>query len=365
MPLHLTVSDLSALPATTFAGNITLNNPYTLTLSAMSSGRVVYTGTGGVLQSGATFAFDGNKLSLTTTGSTGGILVGGDAALFRGAADRWETPDSVYINGGYLGVGVAPTSTYQIYSRFSGTTSTASTMVFGETFFTASSTPSSQRPRALFFSANQGGAVNYTDALGATGFEGIAGTSSSLTSEGVCGGIVGTQNTGSGTLVRACGLLSNTPTNSGGGHITNTRMIDIAAPNAFTANSQARIGLRIGAIPDPGVYTGTTACGIQFNSTSGAARDGILWGTDTNLYRSAADTLKTDDSFHVGTTFRHLGTNLGFYNATATTQSTGWSVTGGYTTDKAFDPETAGALEVARVLGTLVDALKSYGLLGG
>ncbi|MGI5292782.1 hypothetical protein ACQEVF_57055 [Nonomuraea polychroma] len=46
----------------------------------------------------------------------------------------------------------------------------------------------------------------------------------------------------------------------------------------------------------------------------------IEWGPgnaarDTNLYRSAADTLKTDDSFHIGGAFRHLGTSLGFYNA--------------------------------------------------
>lgn len=38
---------------------------------------------------------------------------------------------------------------------------------------------------------------------------------------------------------------------------------------------------------------------------------------DTNLYRSAADVLKTDDSVHVGADLRHLGSNLGFYNATA------------------------------------------------
>lgn len=44
--------------------------------------------------------------------------------------------------------------------------------------------------------------------------------------------------------------------------------------------------------------------------------------------------------------------------------STGWSVTGGYTADKAFDPESTTQLEIGRVLGTLIDALKTYGLLG-
>lgn len=46
----------------------------------------------------------------------------------------------------------------------------------------------------------------------------------------------------------------------------------------------------------------------------------IEWGSgaataDTNLYRSAADTLKTDDALHIGAALRHLGTQAGFYGA--------------------------------------------------
>lgn len=43
----------------------------------------------------------------------------------------------------------------------------------------------------------------------------------------------------------------------------------------------------------------------------------------------------------------------------------GWSVTAGYTADRALDPESTTLTEVARVLGTLIDALKAKGLLGG
>ena len=57
--------------------------------------------------------------------------------------------------------------------------------------------------------------------------------------------------------------------------------------------------------------------------------DGRLhWGAggstvvDTNLYRSAADTLKTDDSLHVGATLRHLGSSLGFFNAAPVSKQT-------------------------------------------
>lgn len=41
----------------------------------------------------------------------------------------------------------------------------------------------------------------------------------------------------------------------------------------------------------------------------------------------------------------------------------GWTVTPGYTSDKTFNPESTDITEVARVLGSLVDALKSKGLL--
>lgn len=43
---------------------------------------------------------------------------------------------------------------------------------------------------------------------------------------------------------------------------------------------------------------------------------------DVKLYRSGVNTLKTDTGFHVGTQFRHLGSTLGFYNATAVSKPT-------------------------------------------
>lgn len=46
------------------------------------------------------------------------------------------------------------------------------------------------------------------------------------------------------------------------------------------------------------------------------------------------------------------------------TPNTGWSVTAGYTVDKAFNPESTTVTEVARALGTLIDALKAQNILG-
>jgi hypothetical protein len=55
---------------------------------------------------------------------------------------------------------------------------------------------------------------------------------------------------------------------------------------------------------------------------------------------------------------------LAFWNATPVVQSTGWTVTAGYTTDKAFNPASTTINEIANVLGTLIDQLKTYGILG-
>jgi hypothetical protein len=67
-----------------------------------------------------------------------------------------------------------------------------------------------------------------------------------------------------------------------------------------------------------------------------------------------------------GTRYGTLGTQKqGWWGATPVIQSTGWSVTPGYSADKALNPEATTVTEVARVLGTLIDTLKSYGQLGG
>lgn len=55
---------------------------------------------------------------------------------------------------------------------------------------------------------------------------------------------------------------------------------------------------------------------------------------------------------------------FGWWNATPVVQNTGWSISAGYTVLKAWDPNTATLAGLARVVATLQDALKSYGLLG-
>lgn len=67
----------------------------------------------------------------------------------------------------------------------------------------------------------------------------------------------------------------------------------------------------------------------------------------------------------VGSKFATFATaKMGWWGATPVVQNTGWAATAGYTADKAFNPQTTTLAELANVVGTLIDTLKTYGLLG-
>lgn len=72
----------------------------------------------------------------------------------------------------------------------------------------------------------------------------------------------------------------------------NNTAVSGAGVNRFTINNSGNIGLS-------GLTESSTMNGrLNFRADT-TATEGIYWGTDTNLYRSAADTLKTDDNLIV------------------------------------------------------------------
>jgi len=115
--------------------------------------------------------------------------------------------------------------------------------------------------------------------------------------------------------------------------VSNNGTLDLNEDSTAGANARLRIG-------------GTGKTTVQVQPGTPGADVGITIGADTNLYRSAADTLKTDDSFHVAANLAHLGSNLGFFNTAATTKKT---VTGSRATGAA--------------LTSLLTQLASYGLI--
>lgn len=141
-------------------------------------------------------------------------------------------------------------------------------------------------------------------------------------------------------------------------------------------SAATNIGIQVGV-------AGTNTLWLGSNADSTTANAGIVFGLskDVNLYRSAANTLKTDDALAVAylylaeaadiavgtTTGSKFGTSatqkLGFWGTTPVVRNTGWTATAGYTALRTLDPQTDTLFETMRVLGTLIDTLKSYGIL--
>ena len=133
-------------------------------------------------------------------------------------------------------------------------------------------------------------------------------------------GFTGTvANTKAGELGNAYGALFRV-TNYGGGLIgaavggrfsitnaygtlTSAKGFELEALPIIKNNNETRVAIEIAALPTAGAYTGTTIKAIDIKGTSRTAVDGLTIGGDTNLYSSAANILKTDDTLEVDTGF--------------------------------------------------------------
>lgn len=341
-------------------GNITDGRAFHARTPTMSSSGVIVTNHGVVISNqsltGMTTSYGlriGDQLagagtvyaiSLDSTSGTtrNGIWFGGDAVIYRRAADilALASGDSFEVPANFA-VGTTIDTTTSVTAN---NTSATSGVTGVNSVITMTSSTITDRSWGLRFQATQTGSANYSSSLGTTGFEGLAINAGSGTSEGVLGGAVYTRNSGSGTLVRATGLLILANENTGAGSVTNSRELDISIGPTITANNQTRIGLRFGIAPDPGSFTGTTSCIMQINSTVTGIRSAIIWGTSasatSNIYSSATNTLKTDGSWVVGT------------NLTANTGTSTFSTLAG-----ALDAGGATSFEIPNGAGgTTVDA---------
>jgi len=99
-------------------------------------------------------------------------------------------------------------------------------------------------------------------------------------------------------------------------------------------------------------------------------RDGagkMSWGDgasapDTNLYRSGANALKTDDTLVIAGALEHTGSTVGFYGVTPAARPSAYTISNP-STDRAFDVSSTTTGELAAVLGTLIADLKTLGIL--
>lgn len=95
----------------------------------------------------------------------------------------------------------------------------------------------------------------------------------------------------------------------------------IFATNSNTTTTSEKMRLTANGYLGIGVTPTTSNGYLQLPASTTLATGGIAWGTDTNLYRSAANTLRTDDTFIAagGATFLAASTvNGGNFNVVAT-----------------------------------------------
>jgi hypothetical protein len=102
----------------------------------------------------------------------------------------------------------------------------------------------------------------------------------------------------------------------------------------------------------------TLGTGLVVNNTAGSSSINDFQ-VKTQLYNAIYVTSSADSM----TLMSSPNGKLGFFGATPTTQSAGWSVAN-YLVSKSFDANTVTLEQLADVVGTILTELKNKGLLG-
>lgn len=261
------------------------------------------------------------QLPAGTTLSTGGIAWGTDTNLYRSGADTLRTDDRLILrptlsSGGIisgLDVDNNPSAATQrtiglISFATTGDSSLPSVYAAGvEGRVISNATGANTVPTSygLNFSVENRSSGIMTDARGVN----VA---------------VGNYSTGTGTITNAYGVYVDVnQTGAGSGAITTGHGIYIRDVNAGTSWGVYQVGTN-----DFNYFGGYVGLGVNVTGnivsrlTLGAATDaagGITWGTDTNLYRSAAGILRTDGSLQVAGTGNSyfVGGTIAFGQTTA------------------------------------------------
>lgn len=360
-----------------------------LYLTGQPADRVPYLGVTSNMLTSANFTFNGNKLSLAgATSSANGLRLGSDVDMFRGSTNRLDlaTANSLYIPNSTNGLAVGTTPNSVITATFFRGTSAAlvatewavqaqMTVSHGN----AASFPAAFRARAdvsagantvLYHAAFQalgqvtnihsGAVPNFygcdlsarwnTQQAGANCQNLIGGaftvTSDNSIGQGTLGSLVGGDfNSGlpaATTLVNItsgifAGRFRVTVPTSGAAAAVAVNA-DLFNHTVGSGGSAINVACLLRLAPLTANYTSGTKYPILFNGSNTSANEvGIWWGTDANnvnLYRSANNTLRTDDLFRA-----QLGVSVpGTTGATfiSTSNTTAPSTTAGGTPDEYY-----------------------------
>lgn len=292
-------------------GGLTTGDPHTqyALLAGRSGGQTLYGGTDAsntLLLRSTSHATKG-YISIAETPATKVFIGGTSAPADATATFGVNTAQTFSAAGTKLGSDFRASPTFNTTAGGSWTTADFTALPVA--------TANMASVTGVAFQAGGSGAGTITTATGMLAFATSAGATvtTSISAHAQVGGFTGAVTSGVGFLV-SNGQFFGSTTNATGIYIgglpgsTSKIGIDVAAQ---TGASTTNIGIRIDK---------STQYALQLSSTAGDAASGITFGTDTTLYRSAADTLKTDDALSVTGTLSAAGTiELG--HATDTTLS--------------------------------------------
>lgn len=135
--------------------------------------------------------------------------------------------------------------------------------------------------------------------------------------------------------------------------------------NIGTVNGSLLSTLTVGGLAGTAGFEVNIGSGVVLQAYNRNIFDYASFAFDASVisFRPNGSTAMTIDAggITVGIT---AAKKVGLWGATPVVQNSGWNVTSGYTPDKGFDPEAMTVTELARVVGTLIDTLKTYGMLG-
>lgn len=278
-------------------------------ISGGGAARVLYQDGSGNLAASANMTFDGSQLSLPAT-SSGGLVLGGDATLYRGQADMLRTPDSLLVDGSF-GVGVGALPTYGVHLK------SASGLIVATDVTTDAAAKAARY-----------GCQHYTNSQ----IPFLA-------------------------FLLSCGSTTNALLIGGGSSLGNA-----ATSIAFyaAANNTTHTGTLYATLT-PGLFTfGQNSSVVQIGSTvSGAGRLvvrslGATSATNVSVFEDSAGvsllTLRSDGGFAL------KGGTVGL-------AETGWTTFTNLSADRTCDANATTVDELADILGTLIEALKTKGLV--
>ena len=320
-------------PSVRILGTGTTSATSSFEVQNSSAGVLFFVRNDGLINFGTkgTYTESTGQLALSTSGSGAGILLGGDVSLYRQAADVLRTDDAVWVNS-RIAVGADPASypnssirvskypgsdayhraaDFLVWNTSAYTRTTSTAGVLCDHYYGATSDNAAGLYGGVFNMVVQatkntgtisnvaGGSfiVVWSATTTATGDD-ISAARITLSSSSATANITtaygiknSTSITSGFTITNLHGVYTIGPV-AATGTITNYNGLYVATPTSATITTHCGL-----YIEDLGI--GTNRYAIYLAGTSGAARQGITWNGDVNLYRSAADTLKTDDSLVV------------------------------------------------------------------